>query len=224
MGICYYIYGEQTESLFDFNKGGWWLREALADKPDRDTFVGRGHAAWEEEDDTSVDPYFVSVLTQLWRFCAKENEWRVHVFSDSDDEFYEKFPRAEGKRVIAYDRFDLYHAAIARSVQAGQPVLAKHCIWRVTPDSDSRWVTEVGRNFANLLLQALEPGDWCGLSVDLRGVPAAGLIGGFFNAFLLRVHQHDDCWVPLARKITWLTDHAFQAELIKGWMADWKAP
>ena len=216
MGTCYYVYGQQTDTLFDWDKGGWWLVEALSGQTTCEAFVQRGHAAWAEiaDDPAPPDPYFTVVLTQLWKFCAEENAWQVKLFSDGDDEFYEQFPHAS--RVIAYDRFDVYQKAVGDSVRAGRAVIGCHLVGKM-------WPADEGRDFATLLLHALEPEDWPGLIVDLHGVSGAILIGSFFNAFLLRVCKHDWRLVPTARKIIWLVDYPFQAQQIAQWMHNWKA-
>ena len=48
--------------------------------------------------------------------------------------------------------------------------------------------------------------------VDVRGLPPALLIGGFYSGFLHQIHDRDPELLSDARRIRWTTDHEFQRE------------
>ena len=74
---------------------------------------------------------------------------------------------------------------------------------------------EAGEMLADRLLSRAWP-----TSVDLTACKAAMLIGGFFNATLLRIHTLDPEKLPLARKLQWIVPFEFQRKNIARWTAD----
>lgn len=56
--------------------------------------------------------------------------------------------------------------------------------------------------------------------MDLRGLPAALLIGNLFSGFLQSIYDDDASMLEDARTITWVTDFGFQLENASGAMRD----
>lgn len=76
----------------------------------------------------------------------------------------------------------------------------------------------MGRIVARVAIGNMEA-DW-DLTVDLRGAPAALLIGGFFHGFLQQIHDEEPSRLKEARSTTWLTDHDFQQGTASGCTQD----
>jgi hypothetical protein len=78
--------------------------------------------------------------------------------------------------------------------------------------------TEAGERLARELLATATP--LRGAVVDLTSTPPAMLIGGFFNAFLLHVHEHAPAELEGARRIVWIVQHESQRRNIAIWVRD----
>lgn len=76
--------------------------------------------------------------------------------------------------------------------------------------------SEFGRILAGLVLD--HPGNLREMTVDLRDLPGALLIGNLFSGFLQRIHDSDSSRLEDARAIRWVTNFDFQLEGASGMM------
>lgn len=90
---------------------------------------------------------------------------------------------------------------------------------------------EEGQELGRLFLQLYEehqhpphtgwPWEVCG--VDLRGLPSAMLIGGFFHALLQTIYDADPELMEKFRKhIRWRCEWSFQEGSIREWVKDFR--
>ena len=75
---------------------------------------------------------------------------------------------------------------------------------------------------ALLAVVVLEQGLEGDLGLDVRGLPAALLITGFYNGFLQRVYETRPDLLETARSIKWVTDFPFQEKLATQVMQEWR--